>query len=212
MLKVLASFFIASFFLKSTDAAIVISNLLNVPYLEQAVTSSRYVAQKITTDDQALIVDSLTVNARKFGSSVNVFVNIQTDNLNKPSGTSIGSFNTATIPTSLLFTSNALLSPQASILLQANTDYWIVMSADASKGAWKTTADLSSLVSLSFGDAAYSLNAGESWSYFTLPPVNFLASIEATPVPEVDSFIVLFGCFFFAAFLHSKKNCFFKVA
>jgi len=97
--------------------------------------------------------------------------------------------------------SNYTVSPTASILLSANTKYWVVVSVDQATDLpfpvlWRTTSSQtadtgSTSTTVSSTQIRYSADGGSTWS--NAGAGNTMYSLSGTAVPEPSSACLLVG-------------------
>ncbi len=106
----------------------------------------------------------------KTNSPGNITVRIETDNGNKPSGTLVDANATFTIAAGDVGGSNAYITKYSTnaFTLQANTKYWIVISAASVDGSNYYEVGAYSASTYTKGNAKYSTDGGSTWNDETI--------------------------------------------
>lgn len=187
------------------NGAVVVSNLGNTFDIVLQANNIDYLAQKITINSVDQDINSVTVNGSKGSFTTNVTLEVQTDSGGFPSGISVGSFDASGIPDDEVH-HTVVLPVNAPFTLNASTDYWIVMSANEPQVSWRSTLDLSSTGPGSTGEGAFSNNSGTTWAYLTGPDRNLIISLDATPIPEPQTYAAILACAFLAYAFFKRKS------
>jgi hypothetical protein len=143
-------------------------------------------AQEFQTGSSSELLSSIVV---PLGDAMPTFTaagELVADNSGLPGSTILTSFTVPAIPTTT--PTDLTFTPTSSVTLDANTDYWFVLSASGSGDyKWNYTNTLSP----SFPNYAVSNDSGATWTIGT-PPGPFLleATATAAAVPEPSSLIL----------------------
>jgi hypothetical protein len=160
--------------------SIALSNLTDVVNGTGTIYSSgppQSYAQEFLTGSSSLALSSVTVVLGDASGTFTASADLVNNNSGLPGNTVLTVFTVPAIRTSS--PANLTLAPASSVTLQANTDYWFVLSASGSGDfQWDYTSTLSS----SFPNYAASSDGGATWAVGT-PAGPFLFAAN-TPEPS----------------------------
>ena len=178
----------------TAQAEVVVSNLYLTNTIADYVSSSEWVAQSFTTNNQAWTIASATLSfITASDSSGNLFIDVYSNGTNSP-GTSLGPLSGSSNPAA----TGEYTYTSTGINLDPSTTYWLVAGVSSGSGYYHWIYDASETTpppSLgvwsipSINTYADSVDGGSSWEVWNLEP--FLFSVEATAagppiVPEID--------------------------
>ena len=159
-------------------------------------------AQEFLTGNSSVVLSSIVVPLGDATGTFTPSAELVADNSGLPGSTVLTGFTVPAVPTGS--PADLSFTPTSSVTLNANTDYWFVLSASGSGGdyEWQYTNTLST----SFPNYAVSNNNGASWAIGT-PPGPFLLEATTTSVPEPSS-LALVACGFltFAVVLSRRRK------
>jgi hypothetical protein len=186
--------------------SIIVSNLTDIANGTGTIYSSgppQSYAQEFVTGSSSVVLSSIVVSLGNASGSFTAVADLVADNSGLPGSTVLTGFTVPAVPTGS--PANRTFTPSSSVTLNANTDYWFVLSASGSGGdyQWQYTNTLSP----SFPNYAVSTNSGTSWTVGTPAGPFLLEATAASSVPEPSS-LVLVTCGFlaFAAVLSRRHR------
>lgn len=135
----------------------------------------------ITAGGGALRLDAVTLRLGVLHDAPSIRAELHADSGGSP-GSLLASFGLPLLDGGP--THNAVLAVPSGLMLQPATSYWLVLGVDGAGGLdWSYAAGNAASGSGSFGDYAFSLTQGLSWTGFGLEDP-YMARIEVSPVPE----------------------------
>jgi hypothetical protein len=181
--------------------SIIVSNLTDIVNGTGTIYSSgppQSYAQEFLTGSSSVVLSSIVVSLGNASGSFTAVADLVANSGGLPGSTILTGFTVPVIPTGSA--ANLTFTPTSSVTLNANTDYWFVLSASGSGGdyQWQYTNTLSP----SFPNYAVSTNSGTGWTIGT-PAGPFLLEATATSAaPEPSSLLLVTSGFLaFAAVL-----------
>jgi hypothetical protein len=141
-------------------------------------------AQEFQTGNSSVLLSSIIVALGDARDTFTASAELVANNSGLPGSTILTSFTVPSIPTTT--PTDLTFAPSSSVTLNANTDYWFVLSASGS-GDYKW--DYTNTLSTSFPNYAVSNNSGATWT-IGAPPGPFLLEATATAVPEPSSSVL----------------------
>lgn len=167
---------------------IVVSNIVDTLDGTGTVYSSgppQSYAEEFLTGTSSAVLSSIVVPLGNASGTFTASADLVSDNGGLPGSSVLTGFTVPAIPTSS--PADLTLTPTSTVTLEANTDYWFVLSASGSGGdyQWQYTNTLSA----SFPNYAVSNDNGATWAIGT-PPGPFMLqanSSSASAVPEPSS-------------------------
>lgn len=144
-------------------------------------------AQEFLTGNSSVLLSSIVVPLGNATGTFTAAAELVADNSGLPGSTILTSFTVPAIPTTT--PTDLTFTPTSSVTLNANTDYWFVLSASGSGDyQWYYTNTLST----SFPNYAVSNNSGATWTVGA-PPGPFLleATAASAAVPEPSSLVLV---------------------
>ena len=177
--------------------SVIYSNISNSAVnFSSGMSPTTWGANQFKTDFTNLVITSvtLTMNATS-GTANGVVLRIFSDSSNTP-GASVGgyTFDSPAIGGNHNAPVNVTFTPTSSISLNANTNYWIVVSDPNSNSEWRYTSSNTGSSTAIGGYVvrdASTTNSGGSWSIFTNSP--YLTEISASAVPEPSTYAAWAG-------------------
>jgi hypothetical protein len=141
-------------------------------------------AQEFQTGNSNVFLSSIVVPLGDATGTFTASADLVANNSGLPGSTILTSFTVPAIPTST--PTDLTFTPSSSVTLNANTDYWFVLSASGSGDyKWNYTNTLST----SFPNYAVSNDSGATWT-IGAPPGPFLLEATAAAVPEPSSLVL----------------------
>lgn len=142
-------------------------------------------AQEFLTGGSSVLLSSIVVPLGDATGTFTASAELVADNSGLPGSTILTSFTIPAIPTTT--PTDLTFTPTSSVTLNANTDYWFVLSASGS-GDYKW--DYTNTLSTSFPNYAVSNNSGATWSIGVPPGPFLLEATAASVVPEPSSLVL----------------------
>jgi len=163
----------------SYGGTVIVSNLTDTVNGTGTIYSSgppQSYAQEFLTGNSSLALSRIIVALGGASGTFTATADLVNNNSGLPGSTVLTGFTVPTIPSGV---ADLTLTPTSSVTLQANTDYWFVLSASGSGSfQWEYTSTLSS----SFPNYAVSMDNGATWATGT-PAGPFLLEAD-TPEPS----------------------------
>ena len=171
-----------------SHAGIIISNLgdaQNGAGTIYAPPAPQEYAQEFTTGSQSVELGTVIAQLGAASGSFTASAELVADNSGLPGSTVLTSFTVPSIGTSY---SGLTFTPNTSVLLSANTNYWFVLAASGTGSyKWGYTDTLNA----SLPNYAVSDNSGSTWTIGT-PAGPFLIQVNsAAAVPEPSSIVLI---------------------
>jgi len=167
----------------SYGGSIIVSNLTDTVNGTGTIYGSgppQSYAQEFLTGSSSLVLSNVMVALGEASGTFTATADLVNNNSGLPGSAVLTGFTVPTIPTGI---ADLTLIPTSSVTLQANTDYWFVLSASGSGNfQWEYTSTLSS----SFPNYATSTDNGTTWTIGT-PAGPFLLAANS---PEPSSLVL----------------------
>jgi hypothetical protein len=167
-----------------SQAAVIVSNLSATVNGTSSIDASgppQEYAQQFVTGGSSFTLASIVAPVGDATGSFTASAELVTNNGGQPGGTVVTTFTLPTISTGA--PSDLTFTPNSSVVLSANTDYWFVLSATGTGGyKWNYTDANSASLPL----YASSNDSGSSWTVNSNGP----EIIEVDSVPEPSSFFL----------------------
>ena len=187
----------------TAKAAVITSNLANAFSGSTVVSDNLWVAQSFTTDGTMYAFDSITVSALGLASTSDIEFSLwDNDAIGNNPGNLINILSGPGMPA--VFTGYTYL-PTASVMLVANTKYWVLARTQLGGDyLWVRTLDTSEVGPGTLGGSLGSADLGVNWGEEGSDEAKFL-SVEGTIVPEPSS-LVLAVLAIFGMLAHGRRR------
>jgi hypothetical protein len=175
-----------------SEAAVIVSNLSDTVNGTSTIYASgppQEYAQEFVTGSSSVTLASVVAAVGDASGSFTAQVELVANNGGQPGSSAFTTFTfsaiSSGIPSDLTFT------PNSTVVLSANTDYWFILSATGTTGSYKW--DYTDTNSTSLPLYAVSKNSGSSWTtYSSGPELIEVNSVDQVSVPE-PSYLLLSG-------------------
>jgi hypothetical protein len=143
-------------------------------------------AQGFETGSSSVVLASIIAALGDAAPTFTASAELVADNGGLPSSAVLTTFTVPSIPTSSF--ADLTFTPNSSVTLSANTDYWFILSASGSGDfKWQYTDTLSA----SFPNYAVSNNSGATWTIGSPAGPFWMEADSPAPVPEPSSLVLL---------------------
>ncbi len=170
-----------------SHADVIVTNLSDISAGTGTIYASgppQFYAQEFTTGATSETLSDVIAVLGYASGSFTATASLETNSVDLPSGTVLTDFNVPSIPAGS--PEDETFTPDTSVTLSADTDYWFVLEATGTDGNYEwdytntTQADLPN----------YAVNDGSGWS-IGAPPGPFLIEADGTPTPEPSSLLLV---------------------
>jgi hypothetical protein len=180
----------------STHAQVVLSNLSASTFASAQVTATNHLAQAFTTSSSSFQVDSVTLRTNSaINTGGNFFVQIVTGATAPLDDLGSGGFAHTLTGTDNPAANGTHTFLANSLILQANTTYWLRLGVSSGTGNYRWFFPSSTTFETSvwsIGTVANSTSSGASWTL--QPSFNpYMFSISASAIPEPSTYAALAG-------------------
>jgi len=187
-------------------AAVIVSNLSATANGTSTIYASgppQEYAQEFLTGSSSFTLASIVAPIGDATGSFTASAELVTNNSGQPGTTVLATFTIPAIPTGT--PSDLTFTPNSSVVLSANTDYWFVLSATGTTGDYKW--DYTNTNSPSLPNYAVSQNSGSSWTVNSNGPeiIEVNSVDQVTGAPEPSSVLFLGGISLFG-FVISRRS------
>ena len=177
---------------QARSQTVIVDNLSQAIQDYGAVTSTTWVANQFTTDNQSYDLTSVRLNLRTaFNTAGNFIVQIWDDNLTTGPGNLLLTLSGSSNPASAgLYT----YIPLTTVTLNPATSYWIAAGVSSGNGiyGWNSTSTSAANGLGSVGGFSVSFDGGATWNGSD-PSAHQMFSVSGFSVPEPRSYALTAG-------------------